>query len=289
MEFELLDFVSKLTSQWFRRQGVVGSQWPRGCLCVGLWLLLLAPGGATEAAERQWQRTDDIRAAAEAFLRDRVGGSSGRTTVEAGALDPRHRLPLCDQPLKAFMRRGTTIGPRTIVGIRCSGARSWTVHVPVNVFVSAEILVAARTLPKGHLLTAADLSRDQRDVSRMNSGYITDANELIGQRLKQQVIAGRPYTLSLVQADQLVRRGQTVTLVASSSGINVSMAGKALTDGAMNQRIRVENLNSGRIVEGVVRSREQVEILLPDSRGFSHATPKVTGSTADTQASNNDR
>ncbi len=289
MEPELLDFVSKLTSRQFRRQGVVGPQWSRSVLCAGLCLLLLASGGASNAVEQQWQRTEDIRAAAEAFLRDRVGRSSGPTTVEAGALDPRHRLPLCDQPLHAFMRRGTTIGPRTIVGVRCSGARTWTVHVPVNVFVSAEILVAARTLPKGHLLTAADLGRDQRDVSRMNSGYITDANELIGQRLKQQIIAGRPYTLTLVQADQLVRRGQSVTLVASSSGINVSMAGKALTDGAMNQRIRVENLNSGRIVEGVVRSREQVEILLPDTRGFSNATPKVTGSTADTQASNNDR
>ncbi|MDJ0813874.1 MAG: flagellar basal body P-ring formation chaperone FlgA [Woeseiaceae bacterium] len=275
--------------RWQRRQGVVGPRQLLSCLYIGLWLLLLAPGGAAGAAERQWQHTDDIRAAAEAYLRDRIGNSSGHTTVEAGALDPRHRLPLCDADLHAFMRRGTTIGPRTIIGVRCSGTTSWTVHIPVNVFVSADILVAARTLPPGHLITASDLTRDRRDVSRMNAGYVTDAKELIGQRLKQQLIAGRPYTLSLVQADRLVKRGQTVTLVASSGGINVSMAGKALTDGAMNQRIRVENLNSGRIVEGIVRSREQVEILLPGTRDFSNATPKVTGSTADTQASNNDR
>jgi flagella basal body P-ring formation protein FlgA len=241
------------------------------------------------AAVQPWQDNDDIRAAAESFLRDRVGRRAGRTTVEAGALDPRHRLPLCGQPLRAFMRRGVEIGPRTVVGVSCEGAKSWTLYVPVNVFVTTDVLVAARSLPRGHLLAAGDLSRDERDVSRMHSGYLTDSRELVGQRLKHQVIAGRPITPAMIEADRIVTRGQSVTLVAAGAGINVTMTGKALTDGALNQRIRVENVKSGRIVEGIVRSREQVEILLPGVRGISNAMPKVSPSAADKQASNNDR
>ena len=166
------------------------------------------------------------------------------------------------------MRRGTEIGPRTIVGVGCDSPKSWTLYVPVNLFVTTEVLVAARTLPRGHLLTAGDLSRDERDVSRMHTGYLTDIRELAGQRLKHQVIAGRPITPAMIEADRIIARGQTVTLVASGPGISVTMTGKALTDGALNQRIRVENLNSGRTIEGIVRSREQVEILLPGSREF---------------------
>ena len=252
-------------------------------------LTVSLPATHSAAAAQAWQDNDDIRAAAESYLRDRIGKRAGRTTVEAGALDPRHRLPKCEQPLRTFMRRGVEIGPRTIVGVSCDGTKSWTLYVPVNLFVTADVLVAARSLPRGHLLTASDLSRDERDVSRMHSGYLTEARELVGQRLKQQVIAGRPLTLAMIEANRIVSRGQTVTLVAAGPGINVTMTGKALMDGALNQRIRVENLNSGRTIEGIVRSREQVEILLPGLRGFSNATPKVSPSSADTQASNNDR
>ena len=60
-------------------------------------------------------------------------------------------------------------------------------------------------------------------------------------------------------------------------------------DGALNQRIRVENLNSGRVVEGIVRSPEIVEILVPRGPDFSQQTPKVSAPLADTQSSNNDR
>jgi flagella basal body P-ring formation protein FlgA len=39
------------------------------------------------------------------------------------------------------------------------------------------------------------------------------------------------------------------------------MAGRAMSDGLMNQRIKVENLSSGKIVEGIARSEQIVEII----------------------------
>jgi flagella basal body P-ring formation protein FlgA len=44
--------------------------------------------------------------------------------------------------------------------------------------------------------------------------------------------------------------------------MSVRMAGKALGDGLINQRVRVENLSSGKIVEGIARSPQVVEIVL---------------------------
>jgi len=58
-----------------------------------------------------------------------------------------------------------------------------------------------------------------------------------------------------------VQRGQTVTLVADAGGMSVRMAGRALSDGLINQRVRVENLSSGKIVEGIARSEQVVEII----------------------------
>ena len=280
-------FVRKLTLMTLRRQRFVAAEPLQRLLCCVFGLFLF--GNSASGLEQQWQPTADISAAAAAHVRKLAGKSAANTTVRAGSLDPRHRMPLCDAELESFMRRGTRIAARTIVGVRCSGSKPWKVYVPVDVIVTATVFTASRSLPRDHLLTAADLATAERDVSRLVSGYVSDKNQLIGQRLKQQLIAGRIITPSMLQADFIVRRGQTVTLTAAGGGINVSMVGKALMDGAINQRIRVENTNSGRVIEGIVRSREEVEILLPTVGNFFNAKPKVLVDSADTQVSNNDR
>ncbi len=267
-------FVRKLTLQSRLRQRFVA-------VCVLLPLIA--------AADERWHSNGDIQATAEAHVLGLTRSSGNRTTVKAGALDPRHRLPRCDRKLDSFMRRGSDVGSRTIVGVECRGTKPWKIYVPVDVVVLARVFTARRTLPRGHLLTADDLAVDERDVSRMRSGYITSVDELVGQRLRQSVIAGRTVTPSMLEADRIVAKGQTVTLLATQGGLKVSMTGKALSDGALGQRIRVENVNSGRVVEGIVRSREHIEIVLPQNSSFSTAKPKGSPTSADTRVSNNDR
>jgi flagella basal body P-ring formation protein FlgA len=62
-------------------------------------------------------------------------------------------------------------------------------------------------------------------------------------------------------ASKAVQRGQAVTLMADTDGMQVRMAGRALTDGLVNQRVKVQNLSSGKIVEGIARSEQVVEII----------------------------
>jgi len=155
--------------------------------------------------------------------------------------------------------------------------------------VTDAVLVARRTLRRGQVLTADDLASEHRDVSRLTQGYISDPKELIGQRMKTQLLAGRILTPRVLEFDIAIRRGQTVTLTVATGGMNIQMSGKALMDGAVSQRIRVENTSSGRIVEGIVRSREHVEVLVPSSNSFLSAKPKVSPNVADIRSSNNDR
>ncbi|MGB5256302.1 MAG: flagellar basal body P-ring formation chaperone FlgA [Woeseiaceae bacterium] len=258
-------------------------------ILVGCAAGLLMCASTAVATVQEWQSNESIAAAAENFIRDRMGPRASRTSVKAGLLDSRHRLALCNEQLEPFLRRGTDIDYRTIVGVRCSGKRPWKVYLPVEVIVTDTVLVASRTLPRGHRLTAEDLVAEQRDVSRLPGGYIAKDSEFVGARLKTQLIAGRLLTPAMLEADIAVRRGQMVTLTILSGGINIQMSGKALMDGAIDQRIRVENTKSGRIVEGIVRSREQVEVLVAGSGQIFHAKPKVSPSVADIRSSNNDR
>jgi flagella basal body P-ring formation protein FlgA len=244
---------------------------------------------AATSTPPEWHPTQEIIAVAENYLLDRLGSSSDQTTVQAGRLDERHRLARCSKALQPYLRPGTEIKSRTIVGVRCSGAKPWKVYLPVNVVTTATVLVTTRGLPRGHRVTADDVRAQPRDVSRLMSGYMTDFEQLDGQQLKTQVLAGMVLTPAMLKATLAIRRGQSVTLIIGAGSINIRSRGIALMDGAIKQRIRVENTQSGRIVEGIVRSGEDVEVLLPNRHHFSNATPKVTSSLADTRSSNNDR
>ena len=261
---ESIRYVGKLTGTPHRRREP--DAWRRMFASSGMIAACLLSSSSFSTGIQSWHPTDDIAKVAESFLRERLGNPNTGTDVRVGMLDKRMKLANCDYPLEAFLRRGSKISSRTTIGIRCNGSKPWKIYLPVDVIVNREIWVARHSLPRGHLLTVDDLMLDTRDVSRMKSGYVADQATLVGQRLKSSILAGRELSLQLIVADDVIRRGQTVTLVVAAGGINIRVVGKALSDGAINQRIRVENLSSGRVIEGIVRSRELVEVLVPGSK-----------------------
>ena len=60
----------------------------------------------------------------------------------------------------------------------------------------------------------------------------------------------------------MIERGQSVTITAQNGGLSIAMAGTALMDGTIDERIQVENAGSGRVIEAIVRSPERVEVLV---------------------------
>jgi flagella basal body P-ring formation protein FlgA len=50
----------------------------------------------------------------------------------------------------------------------------------------------------------------------------------------------------------IVKRGESIVLVASAGTMEVRMQGTAMSDASLGDRVRVKNLSSERVVEGVV-------------------------------------
>lgn len=227
-----------------------------------IYALLLAPllwAGpvAAPAAPADLQSLADIRDVAVRFAAGRAAGRD----VTASPLDSRLRLKRCDRPLEAFSRGSADLGPRAVIGVRCTGSQPWKVYVPVRFSDLQTVVVLANALPRGHVLKAADLRVEKREVGRLAGGYAVDPAKVVGQKLALSLAPGSIITPQRLAARLLVRRGQAVTLEVENAAIRIRVAGKALMDGRLNQRIRVENLSSGRIVEGLVRSAQTVEVL----------------------------
>jgi flagella basal body P-ring formation protein FlgA len=220
-------------------------------------LLLMSSARATPVAAVTSTRV--IGQAAEQALRAQAGSSAAQLSLTVAPLDPRLRLPNCDQPLQAFITGDGQVRHQTTVGVRCAGTVRWTIYTSVTVESSIPVLIARYALPRDAMLTAADFDLQTRRVPGLASDYPVNANALVGQRLRMPLNAGEPLIRDVLAPAPLVHRGQQVVILARASGIEVRMMGVALSDGRISDHIRVQNLSSQRVVEAIVRSDALVE------------------------------
>jgi flagella basal body P-ring formation protein FlgA len=150
---------------------------------------------------------------------------------------------------------------RATVELRCPDPKPWHLYVQIRVIGTSSVAVAAHAIVAGSVLTAKDMRVEQHDISELPVGYLDDPAIAVGLTASRPISGGAFLTNQQLLAAKAVQRGQTVTLVADVGGMSVRTSGKALNDGLVNQRVRVENLSSGKIVEGIARSEQVVEII----------------------------
>jgi flagellar basal body P-ring formation protein FlgA len=224
-----------------------------------LLALLLATGAVAQTPVLQ--DVESIRSSAAAFVRGRFQSSDSAVLhADAGALDPRLRLPACLQPPKAFSPSGELRATsRLTIGVRCE-TPAWTVYVPVNVETEIAVFVTTRALPHSAAVTLQDVESQRRRVSGVAAGYIVSADQLAGRHLRSAAAPGTALAVDMFSPDVLIKRGQRVTLVATAGSLEVRAQGEAIGDAQADGRVRVLNLASRRIVEGRVEGRDSVRI-----------------------------
>jgi flagella basal body P-ring formation protein FlgA len=206
------------------------------------------------------QSIDHVQAAAEEFVRSRLPPSRAKQFVSAAKLDPRLRVESCPQPLQAFEQSATTRGERVTVGVRCATANPWTLYVPVSVEVEIPVLVLRRALARRARVAMIDVEPQTRRMPGTAASFVQDAANLQGHRLKRSLPAGTALTVDMLVPDLIVRRGQQVTLIAASGPVEIRAQGQALTDGGVDDRLRLQNSSSLKVVEGVVESGSVVRV-----------------------------
>lgn len=204
-----------------------------------------------------------IRQTAEHFISESVEASHGMPpAVSTSALDSRLRLSQCELPLEAFQPTGGKLLGNTTVGVRCTGGNPWTLYVPVKASLFDNVVVAARPLTRDSILGADDMKLERRDLAQLHTGYFTDAAELTGMKITRSVAMNATLTTTQVREPLAVKRGQRVNLIAAKGGIEVRMNGEAMADGAAGDRIKVRNLSSKRVIDGIVESGSTIQVAM---------------------------
>ena len=225
--------------------------------------LLINSGTALPLQAGEYESHESIRQAAREHILSQFKGTPEEDIkVMPAELDRRLRLAKCTLPLESFSPASANRGTRQTVGVRCNGAESWTLYVTVKVEVNKNILVAKRRLERGRIISKGDFRLEKRMVSGLHRGYIEKPENAVGSVLKLTLKRGAVISPGQLRRPPEVMRGSQVTILGRAGGIEVRMSGKALSDGAMGQRIKVQNSSSSRQVEGTVVASGTVEVTL---------------------------
>jgi len=183
-------------------------------------------------------------------------------TIKIRKLDTRLRLPTCpNKQLIASTSHHSSIERASTVAIKCSNTpNDWKIYVPFKIRILTDVIVAARTLPKGTLLTESDFKKASVDSKKLRSAYFTQASQVKGLITKSTIYSGRVITAKKLRLPQLISRGDPVTITAINSAIRVSMKGIAIENGRLGDRIRVKNLSSSQTIDAKIVAKQQVEI-----------------------------
>jgi flagellar basal body P-ring formation protein FlgA len=227
------------------------------CLCTCA-LLMLARSEAARAQDvaiaaaraDHIQSLSSIRAAAEQAVRGVIDTGVSGVTLTTTSLDPRLRLVACATRLDTFAN--TPRGSQSRVAVRVSCAQpAWTLNVPVEIRRLQKVLVLQRAVGRGEGLQPADVQVQTRELPGLGSPFVSSVDQLAGRLTRRPLPEGTALTADALSIALLIKRGQQVTLVAQSSGFEVRAPGRAMADAGADQRVRVQNLNSLKVIEGV--------------------------------------
>jgi flagella basal body P-ring formation protein FlgA len=214
-------------------------------------------GAAAGANLPPSQDPELIRTTALAFLTQQAAGLPGKPVITVVPVFPRGLAP-CDT-LEPFMPTGARLWGRTTVGVRCSGARPWTLYLQARVSVQATYYAAGRAVAPGEVLSAADLIPREGDLTAMPLAIVTDPSQAIGAVTLTRLAAGLPLRTDMLRGAGAILIGQTVHVVTGGQGFSISADGSAMNNATPGQQVHVKTAG-GQIISGIAKDGSTVEV-----------------------------
>jgi len=206
------------------------------------------------------------------------------TDFSFAPMDSRIKTQTCDQALVMDL----PFASRETVRVRCLGSPSWQLYVrlvfdpatkalprkpasedagvaqapastPVAVKDAApavalrRVVVARQLLRAGSLVTADMLVEVDQPATGLDSQVLRTIKEAENGETVREIAAGVALRSYDLRRAVLVKMGKTVLLtIGQAGGFSIAARVEALQDGRLGDQVRLKNLESGRLVTGVV-------------------------------------
>lgn len=140
---------------------------------------------------------------------------------------------------------------------------AWAAEPPQAVSAARRIAIPVPSvaIAAGQVISDDMLSdRDVPDSVGLDAKFHTNRAALAGMTARKPLAPGRAIALAAVKPTDLVVPGQPVTLIYVAPGLEITGRAMPLQPGKRGDVVQVRNLDSGRVVQGVVKDAGAVQI-----------------------------
>ncbi len=123
-----------------------------------------------------------------------------------------------------------------------------------------KVPVLKNRLSNGDVITKFDIKYIMLRAKNISANTILDAKKLLGKTPRRYIGAMRNIQLTDVVSPKIVKKGERVSVSIKKGALNLSIVGKALTDGALGDVIKIVNLSSNKVIEAKIIGVQQAVI-----------------------------
>ncbi|WP_230944094.1 flagellar basal body P-ring formation chaperone FlgA [Burkholderia diffusa] len=172
-------------------------------------------------------------------------------TFDVTVSPPKPPMPTCASPFNFSFGDFRRLA-RISMTARCADSGR-TVKLVSHATLKATLPVAAHDIDARREITRDDLDEEQRSVSSL-ADTVTRADDAIGKASRRALRTGQVLSRRALLSPELVRRGQTVRIVARLGQAEIVNTGVALQAGGKDEviRVRVGSSANGKVVSARV-------------------------------------
>ena len=134
------------------------------------------------------------------------------------------------------------------------------VRVTGQLIETVEVVVPLRPIARGETLTASDVAVERRPRGAQGSDLLGEMTGAVGKVARRALLAGVAIRGGDVQRQEIVARGEIVSILYESPGIQISMRGRANEAGALGDTISITNPQSKRVLQGTITGHGRVNV-----------------------------
>ncbi|MCD6008881.1 flagellar basal body P-ring formation chaperone FlgA [Halomonas sp. IOP_31] len=207
-------------------------------LAIAALIWLGAPPALADSSEEALieQRVRD-------FLIEQARPLGDSVSVSVSVQRAQARLPACENPQPFLPRNNQRLYGRVAVGVDCNGEGGRTRYVQADVSVTIEHVVLARDVPRGATLTSQDLMLEKGFLEKLPRQAVKRIEGAVGLVATRALRAGTTLQSYQLRRENLVKRGQTVSVIARGEGFQVRREAQAMDNGAMGEQVRLRIAN----------------------------------------------
>jgi flagellar basal body P-ring formation protein FlgA len=156
-------------------------------------------------------------------------------------------------------------------------------HFTGTAYETTAAVTVVQPVERGQVLKESDLTVVRRPKS--DTATITDIADAAGLEARRELRPGQPLAATDLSKPAVVQHNDTVTIVYQVPGLVLTLRGQAQEAGALGDSIGVINLETKRVVQGVVTAPGRVTVSAVTTRVVENAaSPVVVSPSAPAQA-----